>query len=279
MRILTATLVAIGIWAPLRLAAQEPSSLAVAKATDREIEKLGDLPDDARARAVKDLALRILQQPARYAVALASNLVVDGTEAIDRDTLQDVTTTLAGALRKSPTQGNDTAYMQLAELARYGHMEVSLDDPRFTAAMSKLQADDKHRSEADFTLTDLQERKWTLKSLRGKVVLVNFWATWCPPCRRELPDLDALDKRFRDRGLVILAITDEQASRVMPFLREQKIDYPVLLDPGQKVRQQLRVDGIPDTFIYDRQGRLVARPVARPSMRGFLEMLGQAGLQ
>ena len=67
----------------------------------------------------------------------------------------------------------------LAELARYYHMEVSLDDPRYTAAISKLQADDQHRNDSDFTLTDVQERKWNLKSLRGKVVLVNFWATWC----------------------------------------------------------------------------------------------------
>jgi thiol-disulfide isomerase/thioredoxin len=279
MRILTATLVAIGIWAPLKFAAQESSPLAVAKALDQEIEKLGDLPDEARERAVKDFARRIRQQPARYAVALASNLVVNGTEAVGRDTLQEVTTTLAVALRKSPTQGEDAAYMQLAELARYGHMDVPLDDPRFKAAMSKLQADDQYRSEANFTLTDLHERKWTLKTLHGKVVLVNFWATWCPPCRRELPDLDALDKRFRERGLVILAITDEPASKVMPFLAEQKVRYPVLLDAGQKVEELFRVEGVPDTFIYDREGRLVARPIARPSLQGFLEMLSEAGLR
>jgi peroxiredoxin len=226
------------------------------------------------------LALRIRKQPARYAVALASNLVVDGTEAIGSDTLQEVTVTLVDALRKSPVASKtDVAYMQLAELARYGHAEVSLDGPRYTAAMSKLQADDQRRSQADFTLTDVQGRKWNLNSLRGKVVLVNFWATRCPPCRREIPDLDALDKRFRDQGLVIFAITDEEAAKVLPFLSEEKVRYPVLLDPGQKVKERFRVDGIPDTLIYDREGHFVARPIARPSIQGFLEMLGRAGLQ
>jgi thiol-disulfide isomerase/thioredoxin len=269
----------IGICAAVGLTAQEPYGLAVAKAIDQEILKLKDLPDDVRAHTIKELALRIRQQPKRYAVALASNLVIDGTEASGRDTLQEVTTTLADALRNSPTQGNDRDYLMLAELARYSHMEVSLDNPRYTAAISKLQADDQHRSEANFTLTDVQERKWTLKNLRGKVVLVNFWATWCPPCHREIPDLDALDKRFRDEGLVILAITGEEASIVRPFLSQLKISCPVLLDPGHKVKELFRVDGIPDTFIYDREGHLVARPIARPTMQGFLEMLGQAGLQ
>ena len=263
----------------LSLTAQDPSALAAAKAIDREILNLKDLPDDVRARAIKDLALRIRHQPAPYALALASNLVIDGTEGSGRDSLQEVTTTLADALQKAPAQGTDDAYLTLASLARYGHTEVSLDEPRYTAAISKLQADDQHYSESDFTLTDLQKRKWTLKRLRGKVVLVNFWATWCPPCRREVPDLEALDKRFRNQGLVILAITDEKASKVRPFLSQQRINYPVLLDPGHKVKELFRVNGIPDTFIYDREGLMVARPFARPTMQGFLEMLGQAGLR
>lgn len=262
------------------MAAQEPSGLAAAKAIDQEILKLRDLPDDVRPHAIKDLALRIRQQPNRYAVALASNLAIDATEASGRDTLQEVTTTLADALRKSPTlDASDSAWRRLAELARHYHMQVSLDDPRYRAAISELQADDQHRSEADFTLADIQERKWNLKSLRGKVVLVNFWATWCPPCRREVPDLDALYKRFRDQGLVILAITDEEASMVRPFLSQQKVSYPVLLDPGQKVKNLFRVNGIPESFVYDREGRLAAQAIDRPTMQGFLEMLGQAGLQ
>ena len=263
----------------LSLTAQDPSALATAKAIDREILNLKDLPDDVRARAIKDLALRIRHQPAHYALALASNLVVDGTEGSGRDSLQEVTTTLADALQKAPAQGTDDAYLTLAALARYGHTEVSLDEPRYTAAISKLQADDQHYSESDFTLTDLQKRKWTLKRLRGKVVLVNFWATWCPPCRREIPDLDALYKRFRDQGLVILAITGEEASIVRPFISQQIVSYPVLLDPARKVKELFLVDGIPESFVYDREGRLVAQAIDRPAMQGFLNMLRQAGLQ
>lgn len=275
-----AALISIGICGAAMLTAQEPSSPAVANAIDQEILKLRDLPGDVRARAIKDLAFRIRREPERYAVALASNLVIDGIEGCGRDTLQEVATTLADALRRSPPQDTgDPAYRMLAELARYYHMEVSLDDPRYTAAISKLQADDQHRNDSDFTLTDVQERKWNLKSLRGKVVLVNFWATWCPPCRREIPDLDALYKRFRDQGLVILAITGEEASIVRPFISQQIVSYPVLLDPARKVKELFLVDGIPESFVYDREGRLVAQAIDRPAMQGFLNMLRQAGLQ
>ena len=86
--------------------------------------------------------------------------------------------------------------------------------------------------------TDLQGKAWHLQELRGKVVLVNFWATWCPPCRKEMPDLDALYNKFKDQGFVVLAISDEEAAKVSPFIAEQKISYPVLLDPGRKVNDR-----------------------------------------
>ena len=273
-------LVPIAICVALKLAAQDPPDLAAAKALDQEIEKLNDLPDQARTRAIKDFVVRIRQQPRAYAVALAYNLAISAAEATERDTLQEVTTTLADALQKSPNEyRNDSQYMMLAKLARYYHMQVSLNDPRYAAEISKLEADDQRRSAADFTLSDVQGREWNLRSLRGKVVLVTFWATWCPPCRRELPDLGVLYERFRNRGFVILAVTDEEVSKVKPFLSQEKVSYPVLLDPGHKVKDRFGIDGIPQSLVYDREGRLVAQAIDRPALRGFLDMLAQAGLQ
>jgi peroxiredoxin len=224
--------------------------------------------------------VRIRQQPKAYAVGLAYNLAIRAAEATERDTLQEVTTTLADAVCKSPNEyRNDSHYSMLAKLARYYHMQVALNDQRYAVEISKLQADDQHRSTADFTLTDLEAREWNLRSLRGKVVLVNFWATWCPPCWRELPDLGLLYERFRDRGFVILAVTDEEASKVKRFLSQQKVSYPVLLDPGHKVMDLFGIDGIPQTLVYDREGHLAAQAIDRLTIGGFLDMLAQAGLQ
>ncbi|MGA2592715.1 MAG: TlpA disulfide reductase family protein [Bryobacteraceae bacterium] len=170
-------------------------------------------------------------------------------------------------------------YLTLAQLVRYEHIQVSLDDPQFSAAMSKLEADDTQRQSADFTLTDLKGKNWTLKDLRGQVVLVNFWATWCPPCRKEMPDLDALYRRFGTQGLVILAISDEERSKVEPFIAEHKFSYPILLDPGGKVNEMFRVEGIPKSFVYDRDGKLVAQAIDMRTQKQFLELLAQAGLK
>jgi hypothetical protein len=156
----------IAVCVTLRLSAQEPPGLAAAKAMDQEIEKLNDLPDERRVRAIKDLVLRIRQQPKMYAVALAYNLAIAATEATERDILQEVTTALVDAVQKSPNEyRNDSQYTMLAKLARYYHMQVSLNDPRYAAEISKLEADDQHRSTADFTLRDVQGQEWSLKMM------------------------------------------------------------------------------------------------------------------
>jgi len=118
-----------------------------------------------------------------------------------------------------------------------------------------------------------------LKELKGKVVLVNFWATWCPPCRKEMPDLEKLYKKFEKEGLIILAISDEEASKVSPFIAQEKVTYPVLLDPGRKVNDEFEVMGIPKSFVFDREGKLVAQSIDMRTEHQFREMLKQAGLK
>ena len=111
------------------------------------------------------------------------------------------------------------------------------------------------------------------------MVLVNFWATWCPPCRKELPDLEALYARFKGRGLVVLGISDEDVAKVQPFVAQNKMTYPILLDPGRKVNALFAVQGIPRTFIYDRSGKLAAQAIDMRTQRQFLELLGRAGMR
>ena len=94
-----------------------------------------------------------------------------------------------------------------------------------------------------------------------------------------MPDLETLYKRFKDQGLVILAISDEDADKVKPFVEERKIKYPILLDPGRKVNELFRIGGIPKSFVYGRDGKLVAHAIDMRTLKQFLEMLGKAGLE
>lgn len=130
----------------------------------------------------------------------------------------------------------------------------------------------------DFTVQD-QENKISLSQFRGQVVVLNFWATWCPPCRKEMPDLEALYKQFEPQGLVILGISDDDPEKVREFVQKQGTAYPVLLDPGSKVNELLHIQGIPKTFVYDREGKIVAQSIDMRTRGQFLEMLGRAGVK
>ena len=250
-----------------------------------QIKTLRKLDDTVRARTTKKLALQIRQLPVlpnklKLAGALA-NLSTEGD--FGRETLQEVTTTLATALHEEfpPANGGqpDELFVELASLVRYEHMQAESDNPQFAQATAKLEADDAKRQTADFTLLDLQGKPWHLRDLKGKVVLVNFWATWCPPCRKEMPDLQALYDKYKDHGFLVLSISDEEASKVSPFIAERNITYPVLLDPARKVNDAFIVEGIPKSFVYDRKGKMVAQSIDMRTRSQFQEMLTQAGLR
>src|ERR1700681_1093444 len=269
-----------------------------------QIHGLRALTDDVRARTTKDLALMIRKLPAtENKLRLAENLAGLSTEGyFGHDTRQEVATTLAETLRERPVPwaklaeqktsdaGSNGAaprapaypYVELATLVRYEHVEAPVDlsnDEQYRAAMTGLESDDRKREHPEFTLKDLSGKTWTFSELRGKVVLVNFWATWCPPCRKEMPDLATLYGRFGAKGLVVLGISDEEGAKVGPFVREGKISFTGLLDPGRKVNDEFVVQGIPKSFVYDREGKLVAQSIDMRTQKQFLEMLGKAGLE
>jgi peroxiredoxin len=250
-----------------------------------QISGLRTMADDARGPATKDLALAVRKLPLTpNKLVLANHLAMLSTEGdFGHDMLQEVAATLAAALHEQPIPSKrgqiPEPYIELAQLVTYEHVRVTLDDPQFAAALAKMQADDDRRENADFTLKELNGQSWNLKEQRGKVVVLNFWATWCPPCRKEMPDLESLYQQFKNQGLVILAISDEDAAKVKPFIAERKITYPVLLDPGRMVNELFQIQGIPKTFVYDRSGKLVAQSIDMRTRHQFLEMLAQAGLK
>lgn len=111
----------------------------------------------------------------------------------------------------------------------------------------------------DFEVPTLDHGSLRLSGLRGKVVFVNFWATWCDPCREEMPAMERLQQRYRDRGLVVVALSvDAQVSRVDPFVRDRRFTFAVGLDGKMRVANLYRVRALPSTFIVDREGRLAS---------------------
>jgi len=117
-------------------------------------------------------------------------------------------------------------------------------------------------SSVDFTLSTPEGESFTLSALQGKVVLLNFWATWCSPCREEKPSLKALYERFKDQGLEILAVNImERPDEVLDFIMVYGLTYPVLLDRHGSVGAVYGVQGVPTSYLINREGRIVLRLV------------------
>ena len=132
-----------------------------------------------------------------------------------------------------------------------------------TAPLSQSSTIAAGKLAANFKLKDLGGNDISLASLRGKVVFLNIWATWCAPCREEMPSIETLYKDFRpDKDFVVLAVSqDTDSAAVAPFVKQNHLKFTVLLDPRNEVGENYGVDGIPETFIIGRDGRIVAHHI------------------
>ena len=113
-----------------------------------------------------------------------------------------------------------------------------------------------------FTLKDLagQDVKFEELLAGNKAVLINFWATWCPPCREEIPDLIKLQKKYADSGFTILGIdVGESKAKVSRFAQQMGMNYPIVLDEDMEVAQQYGIVGIPTTYLVSSDGRILGR--------------------
>ena len=113
----------------------------------------------------------------------------------------------------------------------------------------------------DFTLPDVQGNLVRLFDLRGQPVLINIWATWCYPCRAEMPSINALYHEYQTKGLAIVAIAIDEGGKpaVTPFMQAYTLSFRVLLDPQNMLGAQLQMPGIPTSYLLDKRGRIVYR--------------------
>lgn len=133
-----------------------------------------------------------------------------------------------------------------------------------------------------FELATADGKRVSLAALRGQVVLLNFWATWCPPCREEMPSMERLHQEFKAQGLAVLAVNiQESPKQVARFMRDFRLTFPALLDVDATIAGRYGVRGLPSTYLIDRTGRVVgqvvgardwAGPAAKALARSLLAM-------
>jgi len=131
----------------------------------------------------------------------------------------------------------------------------------------------------DFALKDANNKTVSLSAFRGKVVLLNFWATWCPPCRAEMPALNKLYRSLKQRGLVVIAVsTDRSMEHMKDFLEKNRVDFPVVFDANRTTARQYRVFSMPTTFLIDKNGIIAEKFYGEyewnePETKGKIEKL------
>jgi len=124
----------------------------------------------------------------------------------------------------------------------------------------------------DFSLETLEGETVSLADLRGQVVLLNFWATWCPPCRAEMPAIQSVYQAYQDQGFSVLAVdVAEGDAQVTAFADEQGLTFPILMDRDAAVSNRYQVRAMPSTFFIDRSGIIQEVTLGGPMSEGFIK--------
>ncbi len=129
----------------------------------------------------------------------------------------------------------------------------------------------------DFTLDDLEGGKVRLSDLRGSAVFINFWATWCPPCRAEMPEIEAVHQKYKDKGVVVIGVDImESESTVRRFIQQGGYTWTFAMDTSGEVSAQYNINAIPTSYFIDREGIIRAVNIGAMTKRAMEDKLAEA---
>ena len=240
----------------------------------RALSQVGDSGD-----AIRELKEAVTIQPRPEILAELGEL--QEARGMNAEAYDSYLSALAGAEGRAQTERADSLRARVTRTAgRLGHEPGSVDRDlterreAYRRERVRRMVEDRIDMEApDFELSDLSGRTWRLNGLKGKVVIINYWATWCGPCQAELPYFQQLVDEYADRSdLVFLAIsTDEVPGVAGPWLEERGLTLTVLQDRGSAV--DYNVTGIPTTIFIGKEGRIQYREVGFAGSGIYLDMM------
>jgi peroxiredoxin len=165
-----------------------------------------------------------------------------------------------------------TSHRMAAACFVVGLLTSGCSDPRLeTASQTKVKPDEQRKSAPGFALKDSDGRTVNLADYKGKVVMLNFWATWCGPCKIEIPWLIDFEQKYKDRGFAVVGISmDEEGwDAVKPYIQNSKINYRILLGTDTVAQSYGGVDSLPTTFLIDPAGKIASTHVGLVSKSDY----------
>lgn len=159
----------------------------------------------------------------------------------------------------------------IAALLITGFSVINLQQTRIKAAEAGTEIGNKA---PDFSLMNLNGQEVNLSDYRGQKVFLNFWASWCPPCRKEMPDMEKLYEEYGSEIAVLAVNIGESKSTAANFMMENNLDLPVLLDQNKRTAQNYLVRAIPTTYILDADGIIIEKTFGALSYQSMMELTG-----